>query len=144
MDAILQSIPNQGYAILNASTGAIQKVSISLVFQFPRPCGRSLPMSSSRLIGYHQPNLISLSLPLYLSLTFPHVPYMWLPQATGELEGEETSLQGLYSIFLDSIKSIGSEPFHRLSVSYTTHSYVVTLGESGGENFVYVLKSASW
>ena len=64
-------------------------------------------------------------------------------KASGELEGDEHALGCLYSIFLDSLRVVGNEPFHRLSVSYNTHSYVLSLGESGGDNHIFVLKTSA-
>ncbi len=66
----------------------------------------------------------------------------FIMSSKGDLEGDERSINYLYSILLDSIKSIEKdEPFHRLSVVYSTHNYIVTLGEDNGENYVYIIKS---
>lgn len=67
-----------------------------------------------------------------------------LISSSGELSGDEvkSTIDCLYSIFLDSMKCLEkNEPFHRISVTYSTHSFVLTLGESSGDKFLYIIKT---
>jgi hypothetical protein len=66
-----------------------------------------------------------------------------LIKADGDLEGEDVTIARLYSIFLDSLKSVGSEPLHRLSISFNTYSYVITIAEDGGERYVVICRVAT-
>lgn len=61
----------------------------------------------------------------------------------GDLENDDVTIGKLYSIFVDSIRTIGDDSMHRVSVTFGTFSYVLTMGEGNGEKHVYILKAPS-
>jgi hypothetical protein len=58
----------------------------------------------------------------------------------GDLEGDETTISRLYQIFVDSVRSIGDESFHRVSITFGTYSYVMTIGD---DKNVYIHKASA-
>jgi hypothetical protein len=65
-------------------------------------------------------------------------------KAAGDLQGDEATLRRLYQIFVDSVRSVADDSFHRLSITFNTYTYIVTMGvESNGDKLVYILKAPS-
>jgi len=63
-------------------------------------------------------------------------------RSTGDLSsGEEgrANCASVYRMLLDTSKCLGSEPMRRLSITFTDHSYIVTLGEK----HIYIIKLSS-
>ena len=58
--------------------------------------------------------------------------------ATGDLSGEEgqTRCATIFRMLQDTSKCLGDEPMRRLSISFTDHNYVITLGE----RHIYIVK----
>ena len=63
-------------------------------------------------------------------------------KSTGDLSTSPTDegqmiCSSIYRILLDTSKCLGNEPMRRLSVSFSDHNYVVTLGEK----HIYIVKT---
>ena len=59
-------------------------------------------------------------------------------RSSGDLASEEatTVCASIFRLLLDTSKCLGSEPMRRLSVTFSDHSYIVTLGDKN----IYIVK----
>jgi len=60
-------------------------------------------------------------------------------KVTGDISQNQDVCSTIYKILLDTSKCLDKEPMKRISISFTDHNYVVTVGK----NHVYIVKFLS-